>query len=79
MEKPFGAEDELQVQHVEFLSVGFGDLLQVVPGEKLFAHVPDLGEIVQIKSHAVIKEQGAFVILDPRQRLIRTHVLSARR
>ena len=79
MEKPFGAEDELQVQHVKFLSVGFGDLFQVVPGEKLFAHVPDLGENSTDQEPCRNQRAGRFRDSGSPTAADRIHVLSARR
>ena len=57
----FGTLDKFQVQHIKFFTVGFCYFFQVIPFEKLFPKVPDLGEIVKIQCHPIIKKKTVAV------------------
>ena len=67
IEITLGAENKLKVQHIEFLSISFGDLCEIISRKKFLTHMPDQGKIIKVESHSIIKQKSAFAVLNPGQ------------
>ena len=56
----FGTVDPLKIQQIKFVSVGFGDLFQVLFGENLVFCLPYGRKIRKIQCHLVVKKRWCF-------------------
>ena len=57
----FRTVDPLQIQHVKLISISSGNLFQIPFFKQFFLYRPDIGKIVLIQGHTVVKKGGGII------------------